>query len=130
MSEFGTITARVFTSSSMLPIEGAAVLFYRKTTAGENELLGMRVTDFDGYTDPVSVPTPDADSTDVSSSGETPYAVLNVLTAQPGYNRILVRNAQVFTGVRTLQELRLVPTPALAEQFGRLDVYDIPPQEL
>ena len=62
MSDFGTITARVFTSSSMLPIEGAAVLFYRKNTAGENELLGMRVTDFDGYTDPLSVQTPDADT--------------------------------------------------------------------
>ncbi|MFR4068307.1 MAG: hypothetical protein ACLT1T_05155 [Oscillospiraceae bacterium] len=43
---------------------------------------------------------------------------------------MLVRGAQVFSGVQTLQQLVLIPTPTLPENYAETQEFDIPAQEL
>ena len=52
LSSQGTIIARVFTSNARIPLRGAAVVFYRTDAGGVRELLGLRLTNYDGMTDP------------------------------------------------------------------------------
>lgn len=126
----GTIVARVYTSNARIPLRGATVAFFRTEPDGAQTLLGARMTNYDGLTDPLSVPTPSLDSASIAAAGQTPYARLTVEADIPGYDRVLVRGAQVFTGIQTLQELALIPTAALPTRYDRTDVFDIPPQTL
>ena len=126
----GTIVARVFTSNARIPLRGAAVLFYRTNAEGVREMLGLRLTNYDGMTDPLAVDTPDLDSASISSAGKTPYAQLDVFTDLSGYDRVLVRGAQIFTGIQTLQDVQLIPTALLPELYDRTEVIDTPAQAL
>ena len=130
LSAHGTIVARVYTSNAMLPIAGAAVAFTRRNAAGRSELLAFRITNYDGYTEPVTVDTPEQNGTTLASSGRNPYAQVTLAVDQPGYDRVIVTGAQVFTGTQTLQELMLLPTPSLPETYSRTERIDIPAQEL
>ena len=128
LSSQGTIIARVFTSNARIPLRGAAVVFYRTDAGGARELLGLRLTNYDGMTDPLTVETPDLDSADISS--KAPYAQLDVFTDLNGYDRVLVRGAQIFTGIQTLQDVQLIPTALLPELYDRTEVIDTPAQTL
>lgn len=114
----------------MLPLAGASVAFTRQTAEGNAELLAFRITNYDGYTEPVTVDTPELNGTTLASSGRTPYAQITVAVDQPGYDRVVVSGAQVFTGTQTLQELMLLPTPSLPERYSRTERINIPAQEL
>lgn len=59
MSAYGTIIARVFTSEAIVPLPGAMVSFTKQNAAGEKILIALRMTNFDGLTDPVIIETPD-----------------------------------------------------------------------
>ena len=46
-----------------------------------------------------------------------------------GYDRVFIHNAQVFPGVRTLQQLVLIPTPTLPKSYAQTQEFDIPAQD-
>ena len=48
----------------------------------------------------------------------------------PGYEQILVEGIQVFTGVRTIQELAMIPYPQYPEYYNLTEVFPISPQAL
>ena len=50
MAAHGTVTVYVYTSDAQIPLEGAAVTITRRLPDGAQELLGLRLTNFDGYT--------------------------------------------------------------------------------
>lgn len=120
----GTIIARVFTSNAFIPIADASVAFYQVEN-GENRLLGFRLSNYDGFTSALTVQTPPLDSADISSEGKMPYATVNILVNHSGYAPMLIRNAQVFTNVKSVQELMLVPS-----FDDTLQIITIPPQML
>ena len=53
-----------------------------------------------------------------------------MIVDQPGYDRIIVENAQVFTGIQTLQEFMLIPTPQLPDNYSRTETFVVPAQTL
>lgn len=130
LSAHGTIVARVFTSNAMLPLSGASVAITRRSADGRTELVAFRITNYDGLTEPVEIDTPELDGSTLSSSGTQPYARIDLAVDLPGYDRILVTGAQVFTDTQTVQELMLLPTPSLPEQYDRTQTISIPAQTL
>ena len=88
------------------------------------------MTNYDGLTDPLPIDTPALDSVNISSAGKQPYTVVSVLADIVGYDRVLVRGAQIFTGIQTVQELQLIPTAGLPEVYDRTEVFDTPAQTL
>ena len=130
LSAHGTIVARVFTSNAMLPLSGASVAITRRSADGRTELVAFRITNYDGLTEPVEIDTPELDGSTLSSSGTQPYARIDLAVDLPGYDRILVTGAQVFTDTQTVQELMLLPTPSLPEQYDRTQTIAIPAQAL
>ena len=129
MDAQGTVVVRLFTSSAMLPLQGATVTITRQEPGG-TRLLAVRVTNFDGLTDPVSIETPPMAESQSYQNTTVPYSVVDISVQRGGFDRIIVRNAQVFAGTETRQELSLIPTPNLPDSFDRTKTYIVPPQSL
>ena len=106
------------------------MIFTKIAENGRRELLAVRLTNYDGYTDPVMVDAPPlADSQNYSPDVQA-YAVINITAEKASYGRILVRNAQVFPDTETVQEFMLIPSPMLPEQYAQTEIFSIPPQNL
>jgi hypothetical protein len=122
MDAHGIVAAQVFTSEARIPIENAVVLITKKLPGSGRQLLAFRLTDAEGFTAPAAVETP--------PDGEAPFVTVDLLAEKPGYDRILVEDAQVFPGVETLQEFMLVPTPELPDAYDRTEVIRVSAQPL
>ena len=59
-----------------------------------------------------------------------PYAAFDADVDRTGFDRVLVKNAQVFPNTETRQELSLIPTPDLPSSFDRTETFVVPPQSL
>ena len=121
---------RVFTSNAQIPLVGAAVAFTRPRADGTQSLLAFRLTNYDGMAGPVTVQTPEENGTTLASSGQNPYARVDLLAVGRGFDRVSVRGAQVFSGVAAIQDMMLLPTPALPDSYSRTQTVVIPAQTL
>ena len=126
----GSVVARVYTSDAKIPVQGATVIFTKIAEDGQRELLAVRLTNYDGYTDPFFVDAPPLAASQNYTPGSDAYSIINITAEDNNYGRILVRNAQIFPDTETVQEFMLVPSPMLPEQFGQTEVFIIPPQTL
>ena len=126
----GSVVARVYTSDAKIPVQGATVIFTNIAEDGQRELLAVRLTNYDGYTDPIFVDAPPLSDSRNYSPDANAYNIINITAEENNYGRILVRNAQVFPDTETVQEFMLIPSPMLPEQFGQTEVFVIPPQNL
>lgn len=126
----GSVVARVYTSDAKIPVQGATVIFTKLAPDGTRELLAVRLTNYDGYTDPITVDTPPLTNSQNDTPNTDAYTIINITAAEQSYGRILVRNAQVFSDTQTVQEFMLIPTPALGGQYGQTEIISIPPQNL
>ena len=130
MADYGTIVIQIFTSDAVIPLQGASVALTRRTADGGRELLAFRLSNYDGLTEPVTVETPDFAESQQSGAAEQPFACVDVEAEIAGYDRISVRDAQIFAGTQTIQPLRLIPTPTLPESYTRTQRFTVPPQDL
>lgn len=130
MDSQGTVVVRLSTSSALIPLQGATVTITKTRPDGTQELLAVRVTNFDGLTDPVMVETPPMAESQSYQNTSVPYAVVDIRAERTGFDRILVKNAQVFPNTETRQELSLIPTPDLPSSFDRTETFVVPPQSL
>ena len=58
MQEYGSIIAQIVTSAAQIPVAGATLTISRKLPDGGQELLAVRMSDYDGFTEPFELPTP------------------------------------------------------------------------
>ena len=117
MQEYGTVTAQIVTSAAQIPIPDATLTITRELPDGRQELLAVRMTNYDGFTEPFDVPTPPASDSQTRQTAERPYALVYLRGERAGYDRVFIHNAQVFPGVRTLQQIVLIPTPTLPDSY-------------
>lgn len=129
MASYGSIAARVFTSEARIPIVGAAITFTRPGADGET-LLAVRLTNFDGLTEPVDISAPDAAESQSYSPGAVPFAQVDVAVEAEFYDRVLVRGAQIFSDTQSMQNLQLIPTPTLPASYTQTQTFPISAQEL
>lgn len=130
MNSQGTVVVRLSTSSALIPLQGATVTITKLRPDGTQQLLAVRVTNFDGLTDPVTVETPPMAESQSYQNTSVPYAVVDISAQRVGFDRVLVKNAQVFPNTETRQELSLIPTPDLPSSFDRTETFVVPPQDL
>lgn len=130
MDTQGTVVVRLSTSSARIPLQGATVTITKRFPDGEVQLLAVRVTNFDGLTDPVAIETPPMAESRSYQNTSAPYAVIDIRAEHSGFDRVIVQNAQVFPDTETRQELSLIPTPELPSSFDRTETFVVPPQNL
>lgn len=126
MTEYGFITARVFTSRAQIPISGASVVIESSNTGS---VLGARITDENGLTSPVRIETPPKDNS-TSPGYDSPFTSVNIRISHPMYYTYYVRDAQVFEGQTSVQNAELVPIEENDRVPFRLEDFLITPQNL
>ena len=128
MAAQGTLVVRLFTSAAQIPLQGATVTVTKRLSNGERKLLAVRVTNFDGFTDPISIDTPPMAESRSYQAGLVPYSVVDIRVERTGFDRVIVEDAQVFPGTQTRQEIALIPTPENPGAFDRTETFVVPPQ--
>ena len=129
MPENGSILVRVYTSDAQLPVEDAAVAITQPVASGGSHLLAARLTDESGNIDPVEVPAP-AETQSQAPGVQRPFTSVNVAVSHPDYEQVLVENVQIFSGVQTQQDIKLIPNAERPDAWNLTEVFDITPQPL
>ena len=130
MSANGTLVTHIYTSNAQIPLPGSTVTVTRTEPDGRLRLLAVRISSFDGFTSPVVIETPELAESQQYEKNAKPYATVDVRIEHAQYDRILVKNVQIFPDTQSLQELMLVPTPALPDSYSRTQTIVIPDQNL
>ena len=121
----GTIISQVRTSDAYLPIEDATIAYYEEGPGGTKRLVGLRKTDLSGRTQPIELSAPDAgQSMRPDTGGPEPYRTVDIVADHPDYNRLVIRNVQVFDGILTNQDIMLVPSPGVGVEAFPETIYD------
>ena len=130
LASYGTLVVQIYTSDARIPLQGAGVALIRRSADGERELLAFRLSNYDGMTEPITIETPEKAESQQSGAKLPPFASVDIEAEVAGYDRILIRDAQIFAGEQTIQPLRLIPTPSLPESYTRTQVFTVTPQNL
>ena len=106
----GTLVVNAFTAGGALPVPGTVV---RITGVNEeNRTVEYSViTDIDGITEKISLPTPSRQLSLSPGSTEQSYAQYNIEISAPGYYTKRLFNVAVFEGTETLQQVNMIPLP-------------------
>ena len=123
----GFLSVHSFTSAARLPVGGVTFTVTQRRPEGV-ELLAVRMTNYDGFTEPFDVPTPPASDSQTRQTAEMPYALVDLRGERAGYDRVFIHNAQIFPGIQTLQQIVLIPTPTLPDSYAQAQEFDIPSQ--
>ena len=128
MPQTGTLTFQIYTSDAFIPIEGATAVVRQQDPPGK--LLGIRVTDSSGKTDPIEIVTPDRSLGLSPERVIQPWTGLNVLVEHPDFERVFITGVQVFPGINTLQAVQLLPLRENDAQIDRQQDYSFTPQPI
>ena len=107
-TEVGYLTVRVSTAGGAIPLEGAAVNI-RGGNIEESAIIYSLVTNSDGLTPTVSLPTPPRSASEVPQDTEPAYAVYNIDVYARGYVPAFFHNVPIFSGINSVQPAVLVP---------------------
>ncbi len=105
----GTLSVRAYTADGALPVEGAIV----RITGAEDEnkdVVFSLLTDRDGITKRVTLPTPPKELSEYPDPKATPFAVYNVEIIKDGYFTKRLYNLPVFDGVNSEQLVAMIPS--------------------
>lgn len=128
MASTGTIIFNVFTSDARIPIEGATVLLRRQENP--KELLGIRITNESGQTDPIMVMTKDVSFSQVPESAVKPWVGCTAIVEHPGYERVILDGIQIFPGIVTTQSVQMLPLRELDPEMDGEENLNFTPQPI
>lgn len=129
MASAGTIIARVYTSKAQIPLPGVTVAFTQRRPGGKQLLLAARISDEDGKTAPVSIPTPDF-AAGLAPGGASPFTLIDVWAESADFEPLRVEDVQLFPDTETIQDLLLLPLPEMFSPSIISETVQIPPQTL
>lgn len=126
--QIGYIVARVYSSNAQIPIENASLTVIGKIN-GVSNLLGSRITDENGKTDPIPVEAPDK-ALSMSAGNENPFTIVDLKIYHPDYSTYYVKNAQIFADEVSVQDAELIPINEYTTRENRIRIYDVTKQNL
>ena len=107
-TENGTLTVRTYTASGALPVKNSLV---RITGVDENNRFVdlTLLTDEDGITRLISLPTPDRGFSTEPGASQIPYAIYNIEASANGYYTKRINNVAIFPGINSSQAINMIP---------------------
>ena len=128
MPNNGFLRVRVYTSGAQLPVEDATVTVTQPGTSG-SRLLATRITDESGLIPVLPIPAP-LESESQSPGTPSPYTTVDVTVDHPEYERVLIENVQIFSGILSEQNVPLIPIEERPPVWNLTEVFRVTPQEL
>ena len=129
MPEKGTLIVFVYTARMAIPIKNARVSLLDSKT---QNLIGFRSTNEEGLTTAFELETPDSSlSLSPREVGEDePFSVVDILITHPMYQKILVKDVQIFPNRESIQNVNMIPLDEFQNPKTAETIYPIPPQNL
>lgn len=129
--DFGTLRIRTSSASGAIPIAGAIV----RISGGEegNRLVARSlITDSDGVTVSVNLPTPKRSYSLEPDEPEMPYALYDVAVTADGYYSKSIVGVTIFSGINAILPVNMIPVSDMprenypdGNQNAILNSYDI-----
>ena len=125
MATTGSIVFRIYTSAAQIPVERAVVIL---SSPESGSLLGVRVTNSSGKTEPIAIETAPAALGTTPETTKKPWQECSARIEHPEFERTTINGIQIFPDVLTLQDVSLLPlTEFNSEKDGEI-VYNFTPQ--
>ena len=105
----GYLTVRVSTARGAIPLENASVTI-RGSTQESSSVIYSLLTDSDGKTPKVTLPTPDISESSTPES-KKPYATYSIDVFKDGYIPVSFNEVPIFPSILSIQSAILVPFP-------------------
>ena len=104
----GRLIVRTIIAGGALPLP--KTLVHIKGADEENRFVEISLlTDEDGITDRIDLPTPNVSFSLAPNPAETPYARYDITVMKEGYYSKLIRNVAVFAGTEAMQTIAMIP---------------------
>ena len=104
----GEIRIRTYTAAGALPVEGTIVKIYGTDDYNKDVRYSL-LTDSNGVTEKISLPTPLKEYSMHPGPGESPYSVYNVELAKEGYYPKRIDNIPIFSDTNALLPIEMIP---------------------
>ena len=114
----GFLRVQVSAADQAFPIQNADVVV-SKQFADNDSVFFEEHTDASGIMNRITLPAPDRNLSAAPSSVLQPYSTYDISVTHPGFVSVLLKNAVVFDGIETIQQVVLIPS---------VPGVDLPPQ--
>ena len=117
-TESGTLKVEAFASDRAFGIPSARVMVFLELPGG-NVAVFDGLTDVNGTTESVRLPAPPrslSQSPQTGTNPKLPYAVYSVYVEHPDYVRAVFTNVPVFSGIESIQPVRMLAKAAGLEE--------------
>ena len=104
----GQIRIRTYTAAGALPVEGTLIKIYGTDDYNKDVKYSL-LTDSNGITEKISLPTPLKQYSMAPDSQESPYSVYNVELAKDGYYPKRIDNIPIFSDTNALLPIEMIP---------------------
>ena len=129
-NESGSLRVEAFASDRAFGVGSARVMVFLELPSG-NVAVFDGLTDVDGQSDTIILPAPPrslSQSPQNGSNPKLPYAVYSVYVEHPSYVRAVFTNVPVFSGVESIQPVRMLakaaglpePDPIAVDETSRV----------
>lgn len=120
----GFLKVEVSSGNNAYPVENALVII-TKNENGREDIMYILETDINGTTSLSELSAPLENGTEISD--RTPYSYYNIIVYKPGYYEVQNKNAAVFSGITSIQPVKLIPLPAYTEENRVTTFYEQEP---
>lgn len=106
--DFGTLKIRATSASGAIPISGAIA----RITGGEEsnrDIAKSLITDSDGITPKVKLPTPKRSYSLTPEDEESPFALYDVEVTAEGYFTKRIIGVAIFSGINAILPVNMIP---------------------
>ena len=108
--DFGTLTVITTSANASLPVEGSLVRI--TGTQEENSFVDYSlITDVDGISEKIKLPTPAKNYSLSPGASEVPYGLYKIEVRNRGFFTKIIENVPVFSGVNTSLPVNMIPSP-------------------
>lgn len=121
--ESGTLAIRTYTAGGALPIRGSVVRI--RGANEENRFVEYSlITDLDGITEIITLPSPARRYSLSPNAAEIPYASYDIEVSAEGYYTKRISDIAIFSGINSVQPISMIPLPVRGDvsyPIGNLD---------
>lgn len=107
---FGTFAAKASSASGSIPLSSVNITV-RGTTEENSDVVYSLLTDEDGLTEDVRLPTPVRSFSLSPASVEIAYGLYEIKASADGYYSKTISDVAIFDGVRTVLPINMIPSP-------------------
>ena len=105
----GFLRVQVSAADQAFPIQNADVIV-SKRFGNDDSVFFEEHTDASGIVNRVTLPAPDRVLSGAPSSALQPYSTYDISVTHPGFVTVLLKNAVIFDGIETIQQVVLIPS--------------------